>query len=189
MKYKWKRTAIFLFSTRTQATSISGSPISMSLYFLHCICSLFICRLEKLEMWDAQTSHLGQVVQIFFWRTTSRQTHQIRLVYTTDNFFKRLVFVEYGLFSGFFMNKFACTKKMVFDIFLIFCQGSYCKKTDAIIFYRFEIVIFLYCYKNLYFKICRKMVEIRSNCIRFFAIASYDNFVQRWWTCTLPIID
>ena len=49
-----------------------------------------ICRLEKLEMWDAQTSHLGQVVQIFFWRTTSRQTHQIRLVYTTDNFFKRL---------------------------------------------------------------------------------------------------
>ena len=41
-------------------------------------------------MWDAQTSHLGQVVQIFFWRTTSRQTHQIRLVYTTDNFFKRL---------------------------------------------------------------------------------------------------
>jgi hypothetical protein len=30
--------------------------------------------------------------------------------------------VEYGLFSGFFMNKFACTKKMVFDIFLIFCS-------------------------------------------------------------------
>jgi hypothetical protein len=60
-KYKWKRTAIFFFSTHTQATSIS-----------------------------AQTSHLGQVVQFFFWRTTSRQTHQIRLVYTTDNFFKRL---------------------------------------------------------------------------------------------------
>ena len=49
-----------------------------------------VCRLEKLEMWDAQTSHLGQVVQFFFWRTTSRQAHQIRLVYTTDNFFKRL---------------------------------------------------------------------------------------------------
>jgi hypothetical protein len=53
-------------------------------------CKLPVCRLENLEMWDAQTSHLGQVVQIFFWRTTSRQTHQIRLVYTTDNFFKRL---------------------------------------------------------------------------------------------------
>jgi hypothetical protein len=51
---------------------------------------LLVCRLEKLEMWDAQTSHLGQVVQIFFWWTTSRQTHQIRLVYTTDNFFKCL---------------------------------------------------------------------------------------------------
>jgi hypothetical protein len=33
-KYKWKRTVIFFFSTHTQATSISGSPISMSLYFL-----------------------------------------------------------------------------------------------------------------------------------------------------------
>ena len=52
--------------------------------------TLPVCRLEKLEMWDAQTSHLGQVVQFFFWRTTSRQAHQIRLVYTTDNFFKRL---------------------------------------------------------------------------------------------------
>ena len=51
---------------------------------------LLVCRLDKLEIRDAQTSHLGQVVQIFFWRTTSRQTHQIRLVYTTDNFFKRL---------------------------------------------------------------------------------------------------
>jgi hypothetical protein len=40
-KYKWKRTAIFFYSTHTQATSISGSPISMSLYFLLCICSLF----------------------------------------------------------------------------------------------------------------------------------------------------
>jgi hypothetical protein len=30
--------------------------------------------------------------------------------------------VEYGLFSGFFMNKFTCSKKMVFDIFLIFCH-------------------------------------------------------------------
>ena len=39
--YKWKRTAIFFFSTHTQATSISGLPISMSLYFLLCICSLF----------------------------------------------------------------------------------------------------------------------------------------------------
>jgi hypothetical protein len=47
-----------------------------------------VCRLEKLEMRDAQTSHLGQVVKKKFWRTTSRQTHQIRLVYTTDNFFK-----------------------------------------------------------------------------------------------------
>jgi ABC-type dipeptide/oligopeptide/nickel transport system permease subunit len=28
--------------------------------------------------------------------------------------------VEYGLFSGFFMNKFACRKKMTIDIFLIF---------------------------------------------------------------------
>jgi hypothetical protein len=49
-----------------------------------------VCRLEKLKMWDAQTSHHGQVVQIVFWRKTSRQTHQIRLVYTTDNFSKRL---------------------------------------------------------------------------------------------------
>ena len=49
-----------------------------------------VCGLKKLEIWDAQTSHLGQVVQFFFWRTTSRQAHQIRLVYTTDNFFKRL---------------------------------------------------------------------------------------------------
>jgi hypothetical protein len=39
---------------------------------------------------DVQTSHLGQVVQICFWRTTSSQTHQIRLVYTTDKCFKRL---------------------------------------------------------------------------------------------------
>jgi hypothetical protein len=30
--------------------------------------------------------------------------------------------VEYGLFSGFFMNKFACIKKMTIDIFLIFCH-------------------------------------------------------------------
>jgi hypothetical protein len=30
--------------------------------------------------------------------------------------------VEYGLFSGFFMNKFACRKKMTIDIFLIFCH-------------------------------------------------------------------
>jgi hypothetical protein len=30
--------------------------------------------------------------------------------------------VEYGLFSGFFMNKFACRKKMKIDIFLIFCH-------------------------------------------------------------------
>jgi hypothetical protein len=78
--------------------------------------------------------------------------------------------VEYGLFSG-FLNKFACRKKRPIDIFLIFCHdilamilfriltkskgvhvlasslneiiiGSYCKKPDAIIFYRFEIVIF-----------------------------------------------
>jgi hypothetical protein len=27
--------------------------------------------------------------------------------------------VEYGLFSGFFMNKFACRKKMTIDIFLV----------------------------------------------------------------------
>jgi hypothetical protein len=32
------------------------------------------------------------------------------------------LFVEYGLFSGFFMNKFACRKKMPMDIFLIFCH-------------------------------------------------------------------
>ena len=31
--------------------------------------------------------------------------------------------MEYGLFSGFFMNKFACRKKMTIDIFLIF--GNY----------------------------------------------------------------
>jgi hypothetical protein len=30
--------------------------------------------------------------------------------------------MEYGLFSGFFMNKFACRKKMTIDIFLIFCH-------------------------------------------------------------------
>jgi hypothetical protein len=30
--------------------------------------------------------------------------------------------VEYGLFSGFFMNKFACRTKMAIDIFLIFCH-------------------------------------------------------------------
>ena len=30
--------------------------------------------------------------------------------------------MEYGLFSGFFMNKFACRKKMPIDIFLIFCH-------------------------------------------------------------------
>jgi hypothetical protein len=30
--------------------------------------------------------------------------------------------VEYGLFSDFFMNKFACRKKMPIDIFLIFCH-------------------------------------------------------------------
>jgi hypothetical protein len=30
--------------------------------------------------------------------------------------------VEYGLFSGFFMNKFACRKKMPIDISLIFCH-------------------------------------------------------------------
>jgi hypothetical protein len=30
--------------------------------------------------------------------------------------------VEYGLFSGFFMNKCACRKKMTIDIFLIFCH-------------------------------------------------------------------
>jgi hypothetical protein len=30
--------------------------------------------------------------------------------------------VEYGLFSGFFMNKFACRKKIPIDIFLIFCH-------------------------------------------------------------------
>jgi hypothetical protein len=40
--------------------------------------------------------------------------------------------------------------------------GSYCKKPDAIIFYRFEIVIFSLRYKNRILKICRKMVEIRS---------------------------
>jgi hypothetical protein len=59
------------------------------------------------------------------------------------------------------MNKFACRKKRTIDIFLIFCHdilamilfriltkskeiiiGRYCKKPDAIIFYRFEIVIF-----------------------------------------------
>ena len=32
------------------------------------------------------------------------------------------LFVEYGLFSGIFMNKFACRKKMKIDIFLIFCH-------------------------------------------------------------------
>jgi hypothetical protein len=41
-------------------------------------------------MIDAQTSHLDEVVQIFFWRKTSRQMHHIRLVYTTDNFLNRL---------------------------------------------------------------------------------------------------
>ena len=30
--------------------------------------------------------------------------------------------MEYGLFSGFFMNKFACRKKMPIDIFFIFCH-------------------------------------------------------------------
>jgi hypothetical protein len=30
--------------------------------------------------------------------------------------------VEYGLFSDFFMNKFAGRKKMPIDIFLIFCH-------------------------------------------------------------------
>jgi ABC-type dipeptide/oligopeptide/nickel transport system permease subunit len=30
--------------------------------------------------------------------------------------------VEYGLFSGFFMNKFARRNKMTIDIFLIFCH-------------------------------------------------------------------
>ena len=30
--------------------------------------------------------------------------------------------MEYGLFSGFFMNQFACRKKMPIDIFLIFCH-------------------------------------------------------------------
>ena len=31
--------------------------------------------------------------------------------------------MEYGLFSGFFINKFAsCRKKMTIDIFLIFCH-------------------------------------------------------------------
>ena len=30
--------------------------------------------------------------------------------------------MEYGLFSGFFMNKFACRNKMTIDIFLIFCH-------------------------------------------------------------------
>ena len=49
-----------------------------------------VCSLEKLEMWDAQTSHLDEVAQIFFWWTTSRQMHHIRLVYTTDNFLNRL---------------------------------------------------------------------------------------------------
>jgi hypothetical protein len=32
---------------------------------------------------------------------------------------KFYLFVEYGLFSGFFMNKFACRKKMTIEIFLI----------------------------------------------------------------------
>jgi hypothetical protein len=58
-----------------------------------------ICRLEKFEMWDAQTSHLGQVVHFFFWRTTSRQTHQIMLDYTTDNFFQ-MTGTIYNAFSG-----------------------------------------------------------------------------------------
>jgi hypothetical protein len=35
---------------------------------------------------------------------------------------KFYLFVEYGLFNGFFMNKFACRKKMPIDIFLIFCH-------------------------------------------------------------------
>jgi hypothetical protein len=59
------------------------------------------CRLEKLEMWDAQTSHLGQVVQIFFWRTISIQTHQIRLVYATCSFnlyCMNFICALYGLF-------------------------------------------------------------------------------------------
>jgi hypothetical protein len=47
---------------------------------------LTVCGLEKLEMRDAQTSQLGQVVQFFFYRTTSRQMHQIRLVYTRKTF-------------------------------------------------------------------------------------------------------
>ena len=33
---------------------------------------------------------LAKLFNFFFWRTTSRQTHQIRLVYATDNFFKWL---------------------------------------------------------------------------------------------------
>jgi hypothetical protein len=37
-------------------------------------------------------------------------------------FQKFYLFVEYGLFSGFFMNKFACRKKMTIDIFLLFCH-------------------------------------------------------------------
>jgi hypothetical protein len=38
--------------------------------------------------------------------------------------------VEYGLFSGFFMNKFACRKKMTIDIFLIF-QLNVCDGCDT----------------------------------------------------------
>jgi hypothetical protein len=41
------------------------------------------CEMHKLAI-------LAKLFKFFFWRTTSRQTHQIRLVYATDNFFKRL---------------------------------------------------------------------------------------------------
>ena len=41
------------------------------------------CEMHKLAI-------LAKLFKFFFWRTTSRQTPQIRLVYATDNFFKWL---------------------------------------------------------------------------------------------------
>jgi hypothetical protein len=39
-----------------------------------------VCRLEKLEMRDAQTNHLGQVVQIFFWNRAFFMTNLADIV-------------------------------------------------------------------------------------------------------------
>jgi hypothetical protein len=69
-------------------------PIDIFLIFCHDILAMILFRIlaksKEVHVLVSQTSHLGQVVHFYFWRTTSRQTHQIMLVYTTDNFFKRL---------------------------------------------------------------------------------------------------